>query len=91
MTAYNYTRELINGGSYDGKWDIPNPERLATEDRSKCLENEIIAAVAITKALSPGCSMVCNGATCTINFTEALSGAEKLALDALVTAHKNNT
>jgi hypothetical protein len=91
MTAYNYTRELISEGLYEGKWDIPNPERLATEDRSKYLENEIIAAVAITKSLSPGCSMICNGATCTINFTETLDSAEKMALDALVAAHKNNT
>lgn len=90
MVAYNYTRERIVGGAYDNRWDIPNPDRLSTEDHSKYLENEIIADSTITTSLLP-CSIVCNGPNCTINFENTLSGAEETSLDALVAAHKNNT
>jgi hypothetical protein len=91
MASYVYTRDGIVGGAYNNEWDIPHPERLSTEDRSKQLENEITADAAITTALSSGCSMACDGDTCTIYFEDTLSGTEKTALDAVVTAHKNNT
>lgn len=92
MVAYTYTRNILTAeDEYKGQWDLPNPQKITGDDKTKYLENMIKAASGtITKTLVSTGSVVCNGATCTINFTEALSAAEETALDAVVAAHIAN-
>lgn len=94
MATYNYTRERIAAGvSTDdkdfNKWNIPNPMRVDGSLDQIQLATEIKTAISTKTLAVPG--VVCNGTSCEINFTEALSAGEETTLTTTVNAHKNNT
>jgi hypothetical protein len=88
MATYNYTRERLAEGDHINEWDIDNPDRVDGGLDQIHLATEITAAIPGKILDVPG--IICNGSSCTIAFTEALTAGEETTLTTIVNNHKNN-
>lgn len=82
MFDYQYTREQIEGDGYN----INNNARVDEYGNPIPLAKEIEAVF-----INDRFRVICHDLTCTIEFERELSSSEKLELDAIVQAHKDNT
>ena len=81
MSEYNYTREVV-----DSAYNIHSHARIDGEGEQILLSKEVEAAF-------PGENfrLCCNGTEAQFIFENTLDAGQIATLDALVTAHKENT
>ena len=80
MFEYTYIRSHANG-----KYDIPNKDRVDGDGNQIRLAREIATAL-------PGKSLkvICNGTSCIVSFMVELTAGEETTLDSVVADHKAN-
>lgn len=95
-TILNFTRELISGGFYDGKWNINNPERGDwVSENIDLISNQYIGKKKtllkeIKNKILGVFSIVLDEENVTITFEEELSQEQKNLITQIVSDHKNN-
>lgn len=82
---YNYSREKITSGEFEGLWNIDNPARIDQEGQQIRLVNESSEGLSIAHVI-----LICNEEGVKFIFDQELTPEQKTQLDSIVYNHKMN-